>query len=238
MVSVVVDGDRALVAALLGGDRQPARAVEPGGEQIAAVLQREVEGLLSLGENKQLLASRVIHHPGLFRVGEHRVLQGQHLLGVQVPGEGVVPGAGGGGQHQSAVQIGEGDLLAAGVGKGLCLSRGAGLQAAVAQPALQGVQIEPVPVGHQEHRAQQQGGGEDQGQQPEENIRLFLLFLMLHHETFILVKIGLMGHRTSSSYQRRVMYSPPGGTVGPARVRLPDSKMAGMSWGESFPSAA
>ena len=42
----------------------------------------------------------------------------------------------------------------------------------------------------------------------------------------------------SSSYQSLVMYSPPGGTVGPASVRSPESSIFGMSSAVSLPSAA
>ena len=40
-----------------------------------------------------------------------------------------------------------------------------------------------------------------------------------------------------SSYHRWVMYSPPGGTVGPAAVRLPESRIWPISSGRIFPSA-
>ena len=42
----------------------------------------------------------------------------------------------------------------------------------------------------------------------------------------------------SSSYHTRVRYRPPGGAVGPASVRLPESRITGMSSGASLPSAA
>ena len=41
-----------------------------------------------------------------------------------------------------------------------------------------------------------------------------------------------------SSYHRRVMYSPPAGTVGPAAVRLPAARISPISSGRIFPSAA
>ena len=43
---------------------------------------------------------------------------------------------------------------------------------------------------------------------------------------------------TPSSYHRWVMYRPPGGTVGPAAVRFPDFRIAPISSGRIFPSAA
>ena len=42
----------------------------------------------------------------------------------------------------------------------------------------------------------------------------------------------------SSSYHTRVRYRPPGGAVGPANVRLPESRITGISSGASLPSAA
>ena len=41
-----------------------------------------------------------------------------------------------------------------------------------------------------------------------------------------------------SSYHSFVMYSPPAGTVGPAAVRLPESRISPISSGRIFPSAA
>ena len=50
--AAVVDSDHALVAALLGCDRQPAAVIGPGGEEISAALQRQGEGLLSIPKEK------------------------------------------------------------------------------------------------------------------------------------------------------------------------------------------
>ena len=124
-----------------------------------------MECLLHPAEQEQILAARVVDHAAAAGVGEHRLLQIPHLLGVQLPGEGVVPGPGIRGQKHAAVQIGEAGLPAPGVGEGSRLAALAGLQIPVLKPPGQRVQVQPVPVDHQDQGAQQQRRRHQQGDQ-------------------------------------------------------------------------
>ena len=65
-------------------------------------------------------------------------------------------GAGGGGHQNTVFQVGHRQLVAAGVGEGSGLPGLACLQVAVGQPALQGVQVETVPVNYQDQSTQHQ----------------------------------------------------------------------------------
>ena len=92
------------------------------------------------------------------------MLQGEHLLGVGLPGEGVVAHARGGGEQDAVLQIGKGGLISSRVGERSGLAGVTGLQIPVFKPALQSVQIEFIPVCHQKYRPQQQGGSDQQSQ--------------------------------------------------------------------------
>ena len=124
-----------------------------------------MEGLLHPAEQEQILAARVVDHAVSAGVGEHRLLQIPHLLGVQLPGEGVVPGPGIRGQKHPAVQVCKVGLPAPGVGEGSSLAALAGLQVPVLKPPGQRVQIQLIPVDHQDQGAQQQRRRHQQGNQ-------------------------------------------------------------------------
>ena len=181
-------------------------------------------------EEQQTLTTGIIDHPCVFRGGQDGVGEIDNLLLVEVAGEGIVVRPRIGGEQHPVAYIFQRLAAAAGIGKGLAFAGLAGGKGAVRQPALESVQIIAVPVDHQHQRAQYQRGGDCKGHNAKQDIRFFC---PLGGDFG-----GFLIHNTSSSYQSFVMYSPPGGTVGPARVRLPEARMSGMSSGDSLPSAA
>lgn len=82
-------------------------------------------------------------------------------------------GAGGGALKDAPLQIGEGDAVPARVGEGGGGAGGVGLHRAQGEPALHRVQVELVPVDHQGQGSQGQSGGDQQSQQPDQNIRFW-----------------------------------------------------------------
>ena len=175
----VIDGDRPLIAALLGGDGQRAAVVCPGGEQVRAAVQGEGEVLLPAPEGEQGLTARVVGHRRGSGGGQHRVIHAQHSVNKRRAVQTVVVGPGGGGGDHAAVQIGDGQLVTSGVGEGGGLAGFAGGHVPIGRPPAHRPRRELVPVDHRGQCPQNQDRGDEQSQNAGKNIRFFQPFGLL-----------------------------------------------------------
>ena len=124
-------------------------------------------------------------------------------------------GAGGGALKDAPLQIGEGDAVPARVGEGGGGAGGVGLHRAQGEPALHRVQVELVPVDHQGQGSQGQSGGDQQSQQPDQNIRFLgggcLLCCLILHVTSL-----PRGGRGRQAPLHNVLVIPQPGHIQPA----------------------